>query len=75
MRELYLALGKAEDVIFFRRNKQMSLDMNSWVRRAFIAGVGCLPHAEKRPWYKARSLTKRDFLDQIVEKWYRDNPL
>ena len=74
IRELYLSLGRSQNIKFFRENKCMDLNMDSWLRRAFIAGISCLPKSERDPWFKARSLTNRDFLDQIVEKWAMKNP-
>ncbi|MBI5474125.1 MAG: RNA-directed DNA polymerase [Ignavibacteriae bacterium] len=71
-REVYLALARANAIKFFRSNKSQSLNMDSWVRRAFIAGMSCLPPPERNPWFKARSLRSRDFLDRIVESWVRD---
>ena len=71
-RELYLALARSNSVKFFRANKARSLDMDSWGRRAFIAGMSCLPAPERNPWLKARSLRSRDFLDTIVESWVRE---
>lgn len=68
-RETLLARGRAHDIEFFRRQKYDNLDTNTWLRRSFLAAVSCLPESERRPWYKARSLRSRDFLDQVVEKW------
>lgn len=68
-RELYLALARSNAVKFFRANKSQNLNTDSWVRRAFIAGMSCLPAPERNPWFKARSLRSRDFLDTIVESW------
>jgi hypothetical protein len=73
-RELYLSLGRSQNIRFFREKKFMDLNMDSWLRRAFIAGISCLPKSERNPWFKARSLINRDFLDQIVEKWVMTNP-
>jgi len=72
-REIFLALGRSQNLRFFRANKKIDLNMDPWLRRAFIAGISCLPDSERRPWFKARSLTSRDFLDQIVEKWAETN--
>jgi len=69
IRELYLALGRSNNVKFFRENKYMDLNIDPWLRRAFIASISCLPEPERNPWFKARSLNQRDFLDQIIEKW------
>ncbi len=74
-RELFLALGRSKNINFYRTNKTMSLDMNNWIRRAFIAGISCLPKDEREPWYKSRSLRSRDFLDRIIEDWAKNNPL
>ena len=74
-RELFLALGRSKNVNFYRINKTMSLDINNWIRRAFIAGISCLPKDEREPWYKSRSLRSRDFLDTIIEDWAKNNPL
>jgi len=73
LRELLLAIGRARNISFYRKNKGMSLDMSDWTRRAFLAGVSCLPEDERNPWYKARSLRNRDFLDRIVEVWALKN--
>lgn len=72
-RELLLALGRSSNIKYFRANKSSSLDVNSWTRRAFIAGISCLPESERIPWFKARSLRSRDILDRIVEKWVEKN--
>ena len=69
IRELYLALGRSQNIRFFREKKHIDLNMDSWIRRAFIAAMSCLPEPERTPWFKARSLNHRDFLDQIIEKW------
>ncbi len=69
IRELYLSLGRSQNIRFFRDNKNMDLNLDPWLRRAFIAGISCLPEPERNPWFKARSLTSRDFLDKVVEKW------
>lgn len=73
-REIYLALGRSHDIGFFRLNKQMNLNMDSWLRRSFLAAISCLPSEERNPWYKSRSLKQRDFLDEIVEKWALAQP-
>lgn len=44
-----------------------------WVRRAFIAGISCLSDDERCPWFKNKTLFRRDYLDQIVEKWVMKN--
>ncbi len=73
LRKTLLARGRAHDIDFFRHHKSDNLDTNNWVRRAFIAAVSCLPEPERKPWYKARSLRSRDFLDRVVEKWAEKN--
>jgi hypothetical protein len=74
IRKLYLALGRSKNITYFRRNKTINLNgLDPWVKRAFIASISCLPDAERTPWYKARRLTSRDFLDEIVEKWAEKN--
>jgi hypothetical protein len=72
-RETILARGRAKDIDFFRQQKYESLDTNSWLRRAFLAAVSCLPKTERNPYYKSRSLTHRDFLDEIIELWAQTN--
>lgn len=73
-RELYLALGRAHNLRFFRNNKDKDLDINSWTKRAFIASMSILPKDEREPWYKSRERRSRDFLEVIVEKWARAHP-
>ncbi|MCX6272222.1 MAG: reverse transcriptase domain-containing protein [Bacteroidetes bacterium] len=73
-RELNLALGRAHNIEYFRENKFKNLDQESWQRRAFIAGISCLPSEERTPWFNSRRYTNRDFLDSIVEKWVLKNP-
>lgn len=68
-RKLYLALGRAKNIRYFRENKQLNTALDPWAKRAFIAAISCLPEDERRPWYKSRSLTSRDFLEKIIEKW------
>lgn len=74
LRELYLALGRSRNIQFFRNNKSIDLFINSWVKRAFIAGISCLPRREREPWFKSIKRISRDFLEEIVEKWVLDNP-
>lgn len=73
LRKLYLALGRSNDVRFFRTQKQKNLNIDPWVKRAFIAAISCLPESERSPWYKSRKLTSRDLLENIVEKWAEKN--
>ena len=72
-REIFLALGRSKNIEFYRSNKSINLDINSWIRRAFIAGISCLPKDEREPWFKSRGLRNRDFMDKIVEKWALKN--
>lgn len=72
-REIFIALGRSRNIEFFRSSKSMNLDLNSWLRRAFIAGISCLPKDEREPWFKSRGLRHRDFMDKIVEKWALKN--
>lgn len=72
-RETLLARGRAHDIEFFRRQKYDNMDTNTWLRRSFLAAVSCLPENERKPWYMARSLRTRDFLDQVVEDWAKKN--
>lgn len=72
-RKLYLALGRSQNIRFFREHKQLKMPLDAWARRAFIAAISCLPEDERKPWFKTRALTQRDFLDQMVEKWALQN--
>ena len=73
-RELILSLGRSGTMSYFRENKMENIaSFDSWVRRAFIAGISCLPESERKPWFKTRQLRQRDFLDTIVEKWALKN--
>lgn len=72
-RKLFLALGRAKNIRFFRENKNLTSSLNDWVKRSFIAGISCLPEDERFPWYKARRLINRDFLEKVVEKWAENN--
>ncbi len=72
-RKLYLALGRSKNIRYFRENKQLNMALDPWAKRAFIAAISCLPEDERKPWYKARNLTNRDFLEKIVEKWALKN--
>jgi len=69
-RELILCLGRASYVSYFREKRQKNtLQMTSWERRAFSAGISCLPKDERKGWYNSQKLKHREFLDEIVEKW------
>ena len=68
-RELLLAVGRVRDASFFRRHKNLEMDADPWVRRAFLAGMSCLPKEERVPWYKARKLSNLDELDRIIIDW------
>lgn len=69
-RELMLCLGRSRNIDYFRRNRFINISQfDPWVKRAFIAGISCLPKDEREPWYKNRALFDRDFLDILVEKW------
>lgn len=74
-RKLILNMGRAKNIRFFRENK-FSLNgfSDPWVKRAFIVAFSCLPKDESNPFYKSRSLTQRDFLECILEKWAKNNP-
>ena len=73
-RELMLCLGRSKNVDYFRRNRFINLSQfDPWVKRAFIAGISCLPKDEREPWYKNRGLFGRDFLDILIEKWALKN--
>lgn len=72
-RETLLSRGRARDIEFFRQKKYESLDVNSWLRRSFLAAMSCLPEDERKPWYRSRALHDRDFLDKVVERWAQRN--
>ncbi|WP_270168587.1 RNA-directed DNA polymerase [Paenibacillus sp. SYP-B4298] len=72
-RELILNLGRAKNFRYFRENKFNNIS-DPWVKRAFLVAVSCLPPDERNPYYKSRSLTQRDILDQVVEKWAQKKP-
>ncbi|MGG1673770.1 RNA-directed DNA polymerase [Paenibacillus sp. NRS-1783] len=72
VRELILNLGRSKNHRYFRENK-FSIISDPWVRRAFLVAISCLPKDERNPYYKSRSLTQRDLLEQVVEKWAQKN--
>lgn len=72
-RKLILNLGRSKNHRYFRENKFNNIS-DPWVKRAFLVAFSCLPKEERNPYYKSRSLTHREFLEQIVEKWAQKNP-
>lgn len=72
-RKLILNLGRSKNYRFFRESKFNNIS-DPWVKRAFLVAFSCLPQDERNPYYKARSLTQRDILDQFVEKWAQKHP-
>lgn len=73
VRELILNLGRSKNHRYFRENKFNNIS-DPWVKRAFLVAISCLPQDERNPYYKSRSLTHRDLLEQVVEKWAHKNP-
>ncbi|MBT3320101.1 MAG: hypothetical protein HN948_05285 [Clostridia bacterium] len=74
-RELMLCLGRSKNTTYYRRNKTQEMtSLNPWVKRAFIAGISCLPKEERVPWYKSRQLVNRDYLEKLIENWASKHP-
>lgn len=73
-RELFLCFGRAGMIDYFRESKlKNTLTMPPWERRAFIAAISCLPRDEREAWYASQKYKRRDFLDEIIEKWAKKN--
>jgi Reverse transcriptase (RNA-dependent DNA polymerase) len=65
--QVVYALGACGVTHWFRGKKADVLNMAPWERRAFLAGVSCLPKDEVRHWVK--SITPRlDLLEKAVAK-------
>jgi len=73
-RKTILALGRASQDFWFRARRNSVRAMDPWERRAFLAGASCLPHDERRHWY--RSVRRwLDPLDAAVVDWVTANPI
>ena len=73
-RNIILAMGAAQQLPWFRVNKQAYETMDPWQRRAFLYGASCLPKDERDMYYKAIK-HQSDPLDIIVIDWAKSNPI
>lgn len=72
-RKLILALGRSQQDYWFRARKTAVMDLEPWLRRAFLAAASCLPTDERRFWYNSLR-TRLDPLEKAVVEWAKANP-
>ncbi|HEY5125050.1 MAG TPA: RNA-directed DNA polymerase [Ignavibacteria bacterium] len=71
-RKLILALGRSENINWFKSHKRDVNNFPPWNKRAFIAAASCLPGDEYNHWLRSIN-SNLDPLEKAIGIWANDN--